>query len=106
SINYQGGYTQTSRVVGADGHVYAMAKASPDHLYTGIYNGTTSQTDPKWGVTTTTASPLAFRTYEPGYLQGANGGSLAITSAVLALDGTLHGHTVAGPGQRTLSPVY
>ena len=106
SINYQGGYTQTSRVVGADGHVYAMAKATPDHLYTGIYNGTTSQTDPKWGVTTTTASPLAFRTYEPGYLQGANGGSLAITSAVLALDGTLHGHTVAGPGQRTLSPVY
>ncbi len=106
SINYQGGYTQTTKLTGVDGHIYDIAQATPDHSYTGIYSGTTTTTDPKWGVTTSTTNPLARSVYEPGYIQGGSGGSLSITSPVLALDGTLHGNTVAGPGQRTLSPFY
>ena len=106
SINYQGGAVQTTRLVGADGHLYDIAKATPDHTYTGIYNGTTTATDPKWGVTSTSVNPLALSITEPGYVQGGSGGSVAIAGPVLALDGSLRGTTAAGPNQRGLSPLY
>ncbi len=105
SIDYQAGYTQTTKVF-ADGHIYDISQASPDRLYDAIYAGTTTTTDPKWGVTTTTRNPLAQSTSETGYSQGGSGGSVAITAPVLALDGTLRGTTMAGPTQRTFSPLY
>jgi hypothetical protein len=45
-------------------------------------------------------------TYQAGYSQGGNGGSLAITAPVVALDATLKGNTTAGAQQTTLSPAY
>jgi filamentous hemagglutinin family protein len=107
-INYQGGFTQTTQLMGADGHVYSIANASPNIQYSGIYTGTTASTDTKWGVTSSSSSPLAQSTgtYETGYIQGGNGGSLSITAPAVAFDGTLLGNTVAGRMQQTLSPVY
>jgi filamentous hemagglutinin family protein len=107
-INFQGGTTQTTQVMGVDGHIYSIANASPNIQYTGIYTGNAASTDPKWGVTSSSSNPLAQSTgtYENGYIQGGSGGSLSITAPVVALDGTLLGNTVAGPTQRTLSPLY
>jgi filamentous hemagglutinin family protein len=105
SIDYQGGNVATTKVV-SGGHVYDIAQATPDRVYDGIYNATTTTTDPKWGTTTTSVNPLAHSVYESGYVQGGNGGSLSISSPVVALDGTLLGNTVAGPLQRTFFPTY
>ena len=106
SIAYQGGYVDTTKVISA-GHIYDISQATADRVYDGVYTGVTTTTDAKWGVTTTTVNPLArLDTYDAEYTQGGNGGSLAITGPVLALDGTLLGKTVADSRQRTLSPVY
>jgi filamentous hemagglutinin family protein len=99
-IDYQGGNIQTTKLV-ADGHVIDIAQATPDRKYDGIYTGTTTTTDQKWGVVSASANPLAQSTYENGYRQGGSGGSLAITAPAMVLDGNLYGNTVAGPQQRT-----
>ena len=105
SIAYAGGYTHTSKVI-SGGHIYDISKASADLNYDGVYTGLTTTFDSKWGISESTFNGLALGTYENGYTQGGNGGSLAITGAVMALDGTLRGNTVAGAAQRTLSPLY
>ena len=105
SIAYQGADVATTKLV-SGGHVYDIAQATPDRVYDGIFNATTTFTDPKWGTTTKSVNPLAHSVYESGYVQGGNGGSLSISSPAVALDGTLLGNTVAGPLQRTFSPVY
>ncbi len=105
AITYAGGVTQTTKVI-SSGHIYDISQATPDRVYDGIYTGTTTTTDPKWGVTTTTTSSLAQITAENGYTQGGNGGSLSIAAPVMALDGTLRGTTTSYAGQRTLSPLY
>ncbi len=107
SIDYRAGYTQTSQV-SAGGYLYDISQATPDRKYDGIYSGTASRTDPKWGVTVSTTNPLSRRTPELDYVQGGNGGSLSISSPVVALDGAMLGNTVTviGAGQRALSPLY
>ncbi len=102
-INYTGGDVATSKVL-ADGRVLDIALATPDRVYDGLYQGATTSANSKWGVTSTTVNPALEATYEPGYVQGGTGGSLAITAPAVALDGTLLGATVAGPRQRTAVP--
>lgn len=105
SIDYQGGYVQTTKVL-AQGHVYDIAQATPDRVYDGIYTGTATTVDPKWGTTQASANPLLPANYENGYSQGGNGGSITITAPAMTLNGTLLGSTVAGPLQRTLAPTF
>ncbi|HTB81769.1 MAG TPA: filamentous hemagglutinin family protein [Opitutaceae bacterium] len=102
SIDYQAGVVQTSQVV-AGGHIMDISQATPDLVYGGIYTGTSTVTDAKWGVTETFTSPvlLSGAHFEQGYTQGGNGGTLSITAPSMALDGTLLGNTVSGPWQRT-----
>ncbi len=99
-LNYGGGFVQTTRVL-SGGQLLDISQATPDRVYSGIYTGTVTFTNSKWGVTKTFSNPLALTGahYEQGYLQGANGGSIAIAAASMALDGTLIGNTVAGPRQ-------
>ena len=77
-IDYQGGQVSTSRVM-SGGHIYTMAQATPDMVYSGLAAAVTS--------------------YEPGYVQGGSAGSVSITAGSMALDGQLLGSTVAGPRQ-------
>lgn len=101
--NFQSATVQTTQVI-ADGHVYDISQATPDRVY-GIYTGTSSTTNNRWGATDTSANPLLPGVrVEPGYVQGANGGSLNIAAASMALDGTLQGGTVSGPWQRSAAP--
>ena len=104
-INYAGATVETSKVL-SDGHVFDIAAATPDRVYSGLYTATSARTDAKWGVTTTAAHPLTANAaaYEPGYLQGGNAGTLAINAPALALDGDLRGQRVVGPRQLTVPP--
>lgn len=85
TTNYQGGTVATTKVL-SGGHIYDISQAAPDQVYSGIY------TD-------------GGGAYEAGYIQGANAGSINITAPAMALDGGFYGNTVAGPRQRTITPV-
>lgn len=110
AVDVSGGWTQfegaqvaTTKVL-SGGKIYDVSQATPDRTYDGIYTGTTTKTDSKWGVTEQSQNPTLDGFYEPGYLQGANGGVLKITAPTVALDGTLLGQTTAGPRQRSPLP--
>ena len=102
-IDYAGGDVATTKLL-ANGQVIDISKATPDRVYDGIYTGTSTTGDAKWGATSTTTNPQLDPNYEPGYVQGGSGGKLAITAPAMALDGGLLGTTITGPQQRTVVP--
>jgi filamentous hemagglutinin family protein len=81
-VNYQGGEVPVTRLISA-GHAYLAAQATPDRVY---------------------ESAISSLEFQPGYYQGANGGSISIGSPVMALDGSLVGNTVSGPRQQQQPP--
>jgi len=101
-INFQGGMVNTSRVI-SQGQIMDIANATPDRPFSGIYDGTYTNTSPKYGFAQTWTNPLSLggAYFDPGYVSGQAGGSIAITAASMALDGTLAGNTITGPRQRT-----
>ncbi|MGB8165868.1 MAG: filamentous hemagglutinin family protein, partial [Chthoniobacteraceae bacterium] len=103
--NFQGGMVKTTRVM-SDGFIFDIANATPDRIYTGIYDGTFTKASAKWGISETFAHPLSPNGahFEQGYTQGGNGGAISITAPSVALDGDLRGQTVAGPRQRVTGP--
>ncbi len=104
SINYSGADVQTTKVI-SDGRIFDISQATPDRIYQGIYTGST-EAHPKWGIFQTTTNQLVNGSqFEPGYTQGGNGGTLSISAASMALDGTLLGATIVGPRQRDMPPV-
>lgn len=103
-INYEGGMVKTTRVMYA-GHIFEIADALPDKLYEGIYTGQYVVSHSRWGVTNTYQVPfMTGEHYEPGYIWGADGGRIEIQAPSMALDGTMLGHTIPGPRQRTNPP--
>ncbi len=101
-VNYGGGFASTTKLL-YRGHLVDIAQATPDRVYDGIYKGGgTVQKYEKWGVTKTfSASPLdpMQKRYEPGYLNGANGGSILLQAPAMQLAGSLLGEVVTGPRQ-------
>ena len=85
TTSYQGGTITTSKVL-SNGHIYDISQATPDLVYSGLYTGSTG-------------------TYEAGYIQGGNGGSLTVTAPSMAIDGRIMGTTVVGSRQRSAPPV-
>jgi filamentous hemagglutinin family protein len=103
-INYQGGLVETTRVI-LGGQVLDISQATPDRIYEGIYKGSTTIST-KWGTSQNFTNPLlAGTSYEQGYTQGGNGGSLTITAPAMTLTGNLYGNTVAGVFQRAPSSI-
>jgi hypothetical protein len=102
SIDYAGGVVATTKVI-TDGHILDISQATPDLVYEGIYSGTSTTTDAKWGITQTYTNPLfaGGSQYEQGYTQGGNAGSITITAPAMTLDGNLLGNTAPGLYQRT-----
>ena len=108
-INYKGANVQTTRVI-QRGQIIDISQADPNIVVDGIYNGAT-ETSTKWNVSQTFQSRiLGGSHYDPGYIQGSNGGSLSIVTPSAALDGNLYGNTVSGIQQKTsaaqLTKVY
>ncbi|MBB5030643.1 filamentous haemagglutinin family protein [Prosthecobacter vanneervenii] len=100
-INYQGAQVQTTQLV-YNGQIINIATATPDLVYSGIYTGQTTTTQSAFGASSTTTSLFGLNnTFQPGYLQGGNGGSLSISAPAMALDGGMYGYTVSGPIQRS-----
>jgi filamentous hemagglutinin family protein len=104
SIDYQGGLVATTQVM-SDGHVLDISQATPDRIYDGIFGGFAVD-HPKWGITETMTNPLANNAhFEAGYVQGGNGGTIALSAPAVALDGSLLGTTVSGPRQQASAPI-
>ncbi len=99
-INYAGATVQTTQLL-SDGQIIDISQASPDIVYSGLYDGTTLISR-KWGTSQNYTNPILTGTqYNPGYIQGGNGGSLAITAPSMTVNGSFYGNTVAGSNQRT-----
>lgn len=100
-INFGGANIQITQLMTA-GQIVDIASANPSISYDSIYTGALSTTDPRYNITSTSASFFGTGAYyENGYLSGGNGGILNVTSAAMALDGTMTGIAVSGPLQRT-----
>ncbi|OYW77296.1 MAG: hypothetical protein B7Z37_04825 [Verrucomicrobia bacterium 12-59-8] len=101
-IDFAGSTVQTTRVT-LGGQTFDIAAADPTVRYDGIYQANASTTDSRYGVTTSNTSILnSGNYYQVGFLEGANGGSLSIIAASMALDGKMTGLSVNGPYQREI----
>lgn len=96
SIQYTGGYIDTSDLLTLWGQTVPVASANPDLPYAGVVN-TSTTTDAKWGVTQTYNTTSSY--YSPGYVEGYDGGTLGLTAPMFILDGTVQAATVAGTYQ-------
>jgi filamentous hemagglutinin family protein len=104
SVNYAGATVPTTYLVAGNGRVVNIEQASSTVPYLGIYNGF-STTSNKWGVTQTSNNgPLDGTTYDAGYVQGGNAGSLSIVAPSVSLAGSLYGNTTRGTGQQASPP--
>jgi filamentous hemagglutinin len=101
SIEFQSGFVNTTKLLGANGQVYDIAQANPLMSYLGVARGA-SLTDPKWGVTQNFQGLYAgsFGQYQAGYVEGKDAGSLSIDAPRLVLDANVTATTVEGPYQR------
>jgi filamentous hemagglutinin family protein len=101
---YDSGVLQTTQLVGTNGKLYDIGSANPLTSYKGIVNPTFSETFNKWGVKTEVATP-GLGHYESGYVQGSSAGTVQFAGSEMVMDGTLTGHAVNGPLQRSGSSV-
>ncbi|MEO8616191.1 MAG: filamentous hemagglutinin N-terminal domain-containing protein, partial [Luteolibacter sp.] len=105
STQFEGGMTRTTQLI-TGGHLVDISSASPDVVYDGIYDGSFTQSNSKFGVSNVfggVIAPSGYR-YEAGYTDGAAGGKLSISAPSMALDGRLIGTTVVGANQRLAPP--
>ena len=96
----EGGRIQTTRLL-RNGFLVNIENATPDVTYDGIYDGRTSKTSAKWGMTKTFSNSLAsLGGYtEQENISGANGGSISLTAPSIIIGGNLVGQTITGPRQ-------
>ncbi len=98
---YQGGLIDTTKLIAADGgRIVDIGSADPNTLYAGIV-GDYTLTHPRWGGTEAFTAPLpnGQGDYEPGYVQGADAGTLSVQGFGL-VQARLFAGAVEGPYQR------
>jgi filamentous hemagglutinin family protein len=104
-VDYQSALVNTTKVL-YQGNIIDIAKATPDLVYDGIYDGlfTRETNTSKWGgdaaKTLQSANLLFTQEMVAGYTQGGDAGSLIIGAPSMALDATLTGQSVSGVRQR------
>jgi filamentous hemagglutinin len=97
SVTYQGGYVDTTKLIGADGRIYDISQATPDRVYVGIAGGFTVHHAA--GITETWASPRP-RTWEPGYTEGRAAGSIGMFAGEgTVLEGSYYAGVIIGERQ-------
>src|SRR5262249_38518898 len=95
--HYQGGYVDTTRLIGADGRFYDISKATPDRVYLGIAGGFTVHHAA--GITETWANPRP-RTWEPAYTEGKAAGSIGMFGGEgTVLEGSYYAGVIIGERQ-------
>lgn len=103
-INYQGANVNLTQLVDSSGNIVPIDQATPDRIYQGIYNPLDTQTNAKWGTIVTSKNPQLLTTFDPGYIQGGNGGTLSIQAPSVALQGSFSGVTRPGAFQISTPP--
>ena len=96
-IQYTPGYLNTTELLTTTGQIVNIGVANPNVLYAGIANSATVS-DPKWGVTSTYQATAG--TYAPGYMEGKDAGTLALSAPQFVLDSNVQAATVTGIYQR------
>lgn len=101
-----GGNLNTTRLV-SKGVTYDIGNASPDRVYDGIV-GVFTKTYAQWNVTESwdVLGPGAGNTarYVPGYIEGADAGTVNVNTFNFQQGGTLLGNVTAGIYQRGVRP--
>ena len=104
--NHASGMVKTTRLR-QYGRLVDIHNAQPGQVYDGVYTGTYTRSSARWGVSETFTVPwMTGERYEQGYTQGANGGTLNMTAASMAVDGQLLGLTVNPPRGRGSAPSH
>nr|MCU0749669.1 filamentous hemagglutinin N-terminal domain-containing protein [Akkermansiaceae bacterium] len=104
-IHYKAGTVRTTQLI-TGGRLVDISTASPDVVYDGIFDGSFTVSNPKFGVNDVYFGALApdGSRFEAASDQGGNGGTLSITAPEMALDGSFIGKTYAGDRQRLTPP--
>ena len=99
-VRNEAGKTQTSRVL-RNGNLIDISKATPDMVYNTTYDGMSTATSTKWGVTKKYLAPLAplGGYHASSYIEGAAGGGINLIAPTMVLSGDLVGNTITGPRQ-------
>jgi filamentous hemagglutinin family protein len=87
SVAYRDGFIETTQLL-SGGRVIDIAHADPRQRYDGFLG--------RLGM----LPGLGLKRYEPGYVEGKDGGELSISAFNALLDGILLGKTQSGPHQR------
>ncbi len=100
-ITYEGAVVRTTRLR-SSGQLFDISDAVPSRVYDSVYEGVSTVSNPKWGITRTFQQPLALtgERFQPSYAHGAGGGTVNINGASVALDGEILGRTIDGQLQQ------
>lgn len=99
-IRYLDGYLESTRLLRA-GQVINIEDADPGVVYDGIF-GSMDVVHRKWGISEgfRVFENGALSTFNAGYVEGKDAGSLIVSGNLIALKGDLNGSTVQGLWQR------
>ncbi len=99
-VQYLGGFLNTTKLL-SGGRIFDISKADAGRVYEGIF-GSAKLVHRKWGVTESfhVFSDTAA-SFEPGYVEGKDAGSLLLAAARLNVHGTLRGGVVSDHFQRS-----
>ncbi|BCO30050.1 hypothetical protein TspCOW1_01530 [Thiohalobacter sp. COW1] len=97
AVTSTGAKLSTSKLVTRDGRVVDIAEADPNLSYAGVL-GELEIEHAKWGVTE--AFRMSRGSFEPGYVEGKDAGTLTLTAPGLRFDGDLIARTTVGRNQR------
>src|SRR5262249_43338385 len=102
-VQYLGGVINTTTLLGADGHLYDIGSANPAISYVGPA-GQFTVDHARWGIKETYSDPLlSFGFFQPGYIAGANAGSISVAALAPIIEGSIIGDFVVGDRQRTMA---
>lgn len=100
--HYLGGMVNTTKLLGADGHIYDISEADPNIVYV-AFAGVDTVSHPRWNITESFVNPVLSGhsgLYEPDFIQGGKGGTLDIyASSTVVLDGNMSAKAMAGRNQ-------
>jgi len=98
-VEYAGGFVNTTKLI-SGGRLFDISQADPGRVYDGIF-GSAERVHRKWGVVENYALfSNAQASFEPGYREGKDAGSLTLAAPVLNVAGQMQGGVVVDDFQR------
>ena len=98
-VEYTSGFINTTKLL-SGGRVFDISKADPGRIYDGVF-GSAKRVHRKWGITDRyQLFSNSAASFEPGYIEGKDAGSLNIAAPQLAIGGDLQGEVVSNDFQR------